>query len=41
MKEKSEILQIMQIFADKDPAPKSELEYTNAYTLLVAIILLS
>ncbi|MCI5545066.1 MAG: endonuclease III [Azospirillum sp.] len=39
MKEKSEILQIMQIFADKDPAPKSELEYTNAYTLLVAIIL--
>lgn len=39
MRKKSEILEIMQIFADVNPAPKSELEYTNAYTLLVAIIL--
>ncbi len=39
MRKQSEILEIMQIFADSDKAPKSELEYTNAYTLLVAIIL--
>ncbi len=39
MRKQSEILEIMQIFADGDQAPKSELEYTNAYTLLVAIIL--
>lgn len=39
MRKQSEILEIMQIFADKDAAPKSELEYHNAYTLLVAIIL--
>ena len=39
MRKKSEILEIMQVFANIDPAPKSELEYTNAYTLLVAIIL--
>ena len=39
MRKKSEILEIMQIFADANPSPKSELEYTNAYTLLVAIIL--
>lgn len=39
MRKQSEILEIMQIFADGDKAPKSELEYTNAYTLLVAIIL--
>ena len=39
MRKQSEILEIMQIFADADQAPKSELEYTNAYTLLIAIIL--
>ena len=39
MRKQSEILEIMQIFADGNQAPKSELEYTNAYTLLVAIIL--
>ncbi len=39
MRKQSEILEIMQIFADDDPAPKSELDYHNAYTLLVAIIL--
>jgi endonuclease-3 len=39
MRKNSEILEIMQIFADANPEPKSELEYTNAYTLLVAIIL--
>ena len=39
MRKQSEILEIMQIFADEDPAPKSELDYHNSYTLLVAIIL--
>ena len=39
MRKQEEILEIMQIFADNEAAPKSELEYTNAYTLLVAIIL--
>lgn len=39
MRKQSEILEIMQIFADKDPVPESELDYHNAYTLLVAIIL--
>ncbi len=39
MRKQSEILEIMQIFADGNQDPKSELEYTNAYTLLVAIIL--
>ena len=39
MRKQSEILEIMQIFADADQTPKSELEYTNAYNLLVAIIL--
>jgi len=39
MRKQAEILEIMQIFADNEPEPKSELEYTNAYTLLVAIIL--
>lgn len=39
MRKQSEILEIMQIFANQDAAPKSELDYHNAYTLLVAIIL--
>ncbi len=39
MRKSKEILEIMQIFAEANPEPKSELEYTNAYTLLVAIIL--
>ena len=39
MRSENEILEIMQVFADANPEPKSELEYVNAYTLLVAIIL--
>jgi endonuclease-3 len=31
--------QIFEIFRNLDPSPKTELEYTNAYTLLVAIVL--
>jgi len=39
MRKTSEILEIFDIFAQKDPAPGSELKYHNAYTLLVAIAL--
>lgn len=39
MRNKKEILEIMDIFAAQDQAPKSELDYHNAYTLLVAIVL--
>lgn len=35
----SEILEIMDIFNQKDPNPRCELNYTNAYTLLVAVVL--
>lgn len=35
----SEILQIMQVFQAQDPEPLTELDYTNAYTLLVAVVL--
>lgn len=35
----SEILEIMNIFNQKDPNPRCELNYTNAYTLLVAVVL--
>ena len=35
----SEILEIMEIFNQKEPNPKCELNYTNAYTLLVAVVL--
>ena len=35
----SEILEIMEIFNQRDPNPKCELNYTNAYTLLVAVVL--
>ncbi len=35
----SEILEIMDIFNQRDPNPKCELNYTNAYTLLVAVVL--
>lgn len=34
-----EICQILDVFKQQDPAPKSELEFHNAYTLLVAIVL--
>lgn len=31
--------QIFKIFSDKDPEPKTELNYVNNYTLLVAVVL--
>ena len=39
MRKASEILQILQIFNDRDPNPRCELDYTNAYTLLIAVLL--
>lgn len=39
MRKKPEILEIMEIFNQKNPHPQCELNYTNAYTLLVAVIL--
>ncbi len=39
MHKKPEILEIMEIFNQKNPHPQCELNYTNAYTLLVAVIL--
>lgn len=39
MREASEIIEIMKIFQSLDPTPGTELEYTNAFTLLVAIVL--
>lgn len=35
----AEILEIMDIFNQKDPNPRCELNYSNAYTLLVAVVL--
>lgn len=35
----AEILEIMDIFNQKDPNPHCELNYSNAYTLLVAVVL--
>ena len=35
----SQIIQIMERLKKANPAPKSELEYVNAYTLLVAVVL--
>lgn len=39
MRAQKEILEILDILAASNPEPKSELEYSNAYTLLVAIAL--
>ena len=39
MRKKSEILAIMDIFNKENPNPQCELNYTNAYTLLVAVVL--
>lgn len=39
MRNLSEICQILDVFKNQDPAPKSELQFHNAYTLLVAIVL--
>lgn len=35
----AEILEIMDIFNQKDPNPRCDLNYSNAYTLLVAVVL--
>ena len=35
----ADILEIMDIFNQKDPNPRCELNYNNAYTLLVAVVL--
>lgn len=39
MRKKQEILGIMEIFNQENPNPRCELNYTNAYTLLVAVML--
>ena len=38
-KKKKEIMEIMDIFNQRDPNPRCELDYQNAYTLLVAVVL--
>ncbi len=39
MRNAKEILEIMEIFNQRDPNPRCELDYKNAYTLLVAVVL--
>ena len=39
MRKTKEILEILDVFKNKDPNPSSELHYHNAYTLLTAIVL--
>lgn len=39
MRKPEEILKIMATFNEKDPDPRCELTYKNAYTLLVAVVL--
>lgn len=39
MRNKSEILEIMNIFAQDNPHPQSELKFHNLYTLLIAVVL--
>ena len=39
MRSVKEVLQIMQIFNERDPNPRCELNFCNAYTLLVAVVL--
>lgn len=39
MRKKAEILEIMEIFKKENPNPHCELNYSNAYTLLVAVVL--
>ncbi len=39
MRRKDEILKIMAVFERNNPNPKCELNYHNAYTLLVAVVL--
>lgn len=39
MRKKSEILEIMQVFERENPNPECELNYSNVFTLLVAVVL--
>ena len=39
MTDKQRVLYIMKIFNDRDPNPRCELDFANAYTLLVAVVL--
>lgn len=39
MRKKSEIIEIMEVFAKQNPNPQCELNFSNAYTLLVAVVL--
>ena len=39
MRNAKEILEIKEIFNQRDPNPRCELDYKNAYTLLVAVVL--
>ncbi len=39
MRNKKEILEIMHVFQQNDPNPRCELDYKNAFTLLVAVVL--
>ena len=39
MRNKAEILEIMQVFQRENPNPECELNYHNPYTLLVAVVL--
>ena len=39
MRDKASVLNIIKIFEKLNPNPKCELNYTNAYTLLVAVVL--
>lgn len=39
MRKKAEILEIMEIFNKENPNPQCELNFHNAYTLLVAVVL--
>jgi endonuclease-3 len=39
MRSAKETLEIMNIFREREPNPRCELNYTNAYTLLVAVVL--
>lgn len=39
MRNPAEILEMMEIFNQRDPNPRCELDYKNAFTLLVAVVL--
>lgn len=39
MRAPKETLEIMSVFAEKDPNPRCELDYKNAFTLLIAVVL--